>query len=144
MKKSDVYLYPAIFSYADDGISVSFPDLPGCFSCGENDAEAFRMAKEALGGFLSIMEDNPEEFGEIPSPTPLNCISVANNERAVLIEVYMPLIRNAYESSAVKKTLTIPQWMDKAAKQENINFSQLLQSSILDALKHSSSQKHVQ
>lgn len=133
--KKDIYVYPAIFNYADDGISISFPDLPGCFSCGWNDEDALRMAKDALGGHLLCME---EDGDEIPAPTPLPNIQVESNERAVLVEVYMPLLREAFDAKAVKKTLTIPAWMDKAAKAENINFSQLLQSSIIQALKHSS------
>lgn len=133
--KKDIYVYPAIFNYADDGISISFPDLPGCFSCGWNDEDALRMAKDALGGHLLCME---EDGDEIPAPTPLPNIQVESNKRAVLVEVYMPLLREAFDAKAVKKTLTIPAWMDKAAKAENINFSQLLQSSIIQALKHSS------
>lgn len=132
MQKKDIYTYPAIFSYADDGISVSFPDLPGCFSCGWTDEEAFRMAKEALGGHLWCMEEDEDD---IPSPTSMRDILLESNERIVLVEVYMPLIRQAVTSKSVKKTLTIPAWMDEAAKSENINFSQLLQSSIVDALK---------
>ncbi len=44
----DRYIYPAIFDYDDDGIAVEFSDLPGCFTCGDNDEEALHMAKEAM------------------------------------------------------------------------------------------------
>lgn len=136
MEKKDVYVYPAVFNYADDGISISFPDLPGCFSCGWSDEEALRMAKDALGGHLWCMEDDGDE---IPEPTPMCDLHVEENERLVLIEVYMPLIRTAIDSRSVKKTLTIPAWMDEAAKAENINFSQLLQNSILSVLNRANS-----
>ena len=132
MKKKDVYMFPAIFNYADDGISISFPDLPGCYSCGWSDEEALRMAREALGVHLWAMEDDADD---IPSPTSLSHVALESNERAVLIEVYMPLIRAAEDNKAVKKTLTIPAWMDSAAKAHNINFSLLLQNAILNALK---------
>ena len=131
MNKKDIYVYPAVFSYAEDGISISFPDLPGCYSCGWTDEEALRMAKDALGGFLWCMENDGDD---IPEPTMLNNLTVESNERLVLIEVYMPLIRNAVDSKSVKKTLTIPAWMDEAAKAQNINFSQLLQKSIMEVL----------
>lgn len=132
VQKKDVYVYPAIFDYAEDGISISFPDLPGCFSCAWSDEEALRMAREALGVHLWAMEDDNDE---IPEPTSLDKISVEDNERAVLIEVFMPLIRTAEDNKAVKKTLTIPAWMDSAAKANNINFSLLLQNAILNVLK---------
>lgn len=130
-KKKDVYVFPAIFSYADDGISISFPDLPGCFSCGWSDEEALRMAREALGTHLWAMEEDEDP---IPEPTRMDQIHVEPNERIALIEVYMPLIRTAVDHRAVKKTLTIPSWMDTAAKAQNINFSMLLQNAILSVL----------
>ena len=129
----DIYVYPAVFSYADDGITVTFPDLPGCITCGETDEEALRMAKDALGGHLWAMEDDGDD---IPAPTSMIDVAAESNERVVLVEVYMPLIRKAYDMKSVKKTLSIPAWMDIAARAENINFSQLLQEAIVSALKH--------
>lgn len=80
--KERIYAYPAIFNYANDGISVSFPDLPGCFSCGQNDEEARRMAKDALSGHLMCML---EDGDVIPELTPVDRIAARANERAVLI-----------------------------------------------------------
>ena len=129
--KKDYYLFPAIFDYADDGISISFPDLPGCFSCAETDQEAVHMAKDALGLHLACMEKDSEE---IPEPTPLNKVTLEAEQRAVLIEVYMPLIREAVENYSVKKTLSVPQWLNKMAEQNGINFSQVLQSALKERL----------
>ena len=131
MSRKDIYVYPAIFSYAEDGISVSFPDLPGCYSCGWSDEEALRMAREALGVHLWMMEEDEDP---IPAPTQMNQLTVEENERIHLVEVYMPLIRQAEDNKSVKKTLTIPAWMDTAAKAQNINFSLLLQQSIMNVL----------
>lgn len=133
MQKKDVYVYPAVFNYADDGISISFPDLPGCFSCADTDEEALRMARDAMGLHLWAMEDDGDA---IPAPTSLNRVELGKGDRPVLIEVYMPLIRAAEDNKAVKKTLTIPAWMDAAAKAHNINFSLLLQNAILSVLQH--------
>ena len=132
MNKREIYVYPAIFHYEDDGISISFPDLPGCYSCAWSDEEGLRMAKEALGLHLWSMEDDGDI---IPRPSSLMDVSLEENERAVLVEVYMPLIRASQDARSVKKTLTIPAWMDKIAKEEHINFSLLLQNAILDTLK---------
>lgn len=127
----DRYIYPAIFEYADDGISISFPDIPGCFSCADTDEEALYMAKDALGLMLYSME---QDGISIPKPAHLKDIRLQPEERAVLIEVYMPLVRKAIESSAVKKTLTIPSWLNQLAEKNRINFSQVLQDALKERL----------
>jgi predicted RNase H-like HicB family nuclease len=72
--------YYAIFQYDPDGLWVQFPDLPGCFSCGDNDEDAKRMAGEALQLYL---EDIPKDM--LPTPTDLSDISLVKNQKAVLI-----------------------------------------------------------
>lgn len=64
----NVRVYPAVFSYADDGISVRFPDLPGCLTCGQTEVEALFMAKDALRCYLAMLQDEGEP---IPEPTPM-------------------------------------------------------------------------
>lgn len=129
--KKDHYIYPAIFEYDEDGISISFPDLPGCYSCAESDEEAIFMVKEALGLHLYSME---EDNDEIPEPTPINKIKLEPNQVAVLADVIMPTMRQAIENYSVKKTLSIPQWLNKLAIENNINFSQVLQSALKETL----------
>lgn len=129
--KKDRYIYPAIFDYAEDGISVSFPDLPGCFSCANSDEEAVSMAKDALGLHLYSMEEDKDE---IPGPTPINKIKLEPNQAVVLVEVFMPTMRQAIENYSVKKTLSIPQWLNKLAIENNINFSQVLQTALKEQL----------
>ena len=118
--KKDYYIYPAIFEYAKDGISVSFPDLPGCISCAKTDEEALYMAKDALGLYIACSEEDNEE---LKKPSKLNEINLKENQRAVLIEVNMPLFREAVQNTSVKKTLTIPKWINDLAERNNINFS---------------------
>jgi len=124
----DRYIYPAIFDYADDGISVEFPDLPGCLTYGNSDEEALAMAKEAMALHLYGME---EDNDPIPLPSKASEIKTNSNQVVVLVEVWMPPFRNEMKNKAVKKTLTIPQWLDDLAKEHKVNYSQLLQ----DALK---------
>ena len=131
LMKKDRYIYPAIFDYAEDGISISFPDLPGCFSCANSDEEAIKMAKDALALHLYSME---EDHDEIPIATPINKIVLASNQAVVLIEVFMPTLRNAIENYSIKKTLSIPQWLNKLALEQNINFSQVLQAALKEQL----------
>ncbi len=118
--KKDYYIYPAIFEYAKDGISISFPDLPGCISCAKTDEDALYMAKDALGLYIACSEEDNEELKE---PSKLNEINLKENQRAVLIEVNMPLFREAVQNTSVKKTLTIPKWINDLAERNNINFS---------------------
>lgn len=125
--KKDYYMYPAIFDYSDDGISISFPDLPGCFSCASTDEEALFMAKDALGLHICNMEDDEDE---IPVPTALKKIKIKNNQKAVLVEVNMPLFRESVQNTAVKKTLTIPKWINDLAERNHVNFSQVLQTAL--------------
>ena len=124
----DIYIYPAIFDYEKDGISISFPDLPGCFSSGDNDEDAVRNAKDALALHIYSMEEDKDI---IPNPTPFSKIKLEKNQIVVPIEVWMPYHRSQIKTVYVKKTLTIPNWLDSLAKLNNINFSQVLQ----DALK---------
>ncbi len=127
----DKYIYPAVFDYADDGISVSFPDLPGCLSCGDDEEEAFQMAKDVLGGWMLWLEESDDC---IPPATSLKDIPTADNERAILIEVWMPLVRGAAALKSVKKTLTIPKWLNDRAMEEGINFSGVLRDGLMQKL----------
>ena len=100
------YVFPATFDYEEKGIAVSFPDLPGCVTCGGTGEEALAMAKEALGGYLAIAE---EEGDPIPAPSDLSAIALAPNRRTVLVEVSMLDVRVEIRNRPVKKTLTIPE-----------------------------------
>ncbi|MBQ7959780.1 MAG: type II toxin-antitoxin system HicB family antitoxin [Clostridia bacterium] len=129
--KKDNYFFPAIFDYADDGISISFPDLPGCLSCADTDEEALYMAKDVLRGWLLASED----FGdEIPEPTALKDIKIEDNQKSVLIDVCLAAYREPYKNRSVKKTLTIPAWLNEVAERENINFSFTLQNALKEQL----------
>lgn len=134
MKKKDMYIFPAILTY-DEGyeIAVTFPDLPGCATNGKNEAEALAMGKEALGGHLCCME----EIGEkIPAPTSLASIKLKKNERAILVEAYMPTLRMANANKAVNRTVTIPAWLNAAVREHKINCSQVLQNALKQILPH--------
>ncbi len=127
----DRYIYPAVFHYADDGISVEFPDLPGCFSYGDSDIEALTNAKEALELHLFGLEDDSEE---IPEPSRVRNIKHSDDESVVFIDVWMTPVRDYMRNKAIKKTLTIPKWLNDVAIENHVNFSQLLQVAIKDYL----------
>ena len=128
MKKTERYFYPAVFTYEpEQEIAVVFPDL-NCATSGINDDDAFLSARELLGCVLDGLEEDNEE---IPSPTSLSQIKLQDNEKAVLVDVYMPSIRMAQINRSVSRTVTLPAWLNALALEHNINFSQVLQ----DALK---------
>lgn len=126
--KKDTYIYPAYFTFEEKGVSIEFPDLPGCLPCAESAEQAFRNAKEALGLHLFGMEEDGEA---IPAPTPVQALHPVEGSTVALVEVYMPSIRMAAVNRSVNRTVTLPAWLNAAAQERGVNFSQVLQ----DALK---------
>jgi len=123
----DRYLYPAILRVEEEAITVTFPDLEGCITFGRNEEEALRQAKEALEGYLYLLEKEKLEF---PSPSRLGTIPHNANEALVLVDAWMPLVLDQEANRSVKKTLTIPKWLNDLAEMNRINFSHTLQSAL--------------
>jgi len=123
------YVYPAIFTKEDKGMySVHFPDLEGCYTCGEDLPEALYMAEDVLAFTLYDYERSKTN---IPAPTEMNSIQLSDNEFVNMIYCDTIGYQKRNNNKAVKKTLSIPEWLNEAATAANINFSQVLQ----DALK---------
>lgn len=132
MKQVERYFYPAVFTYeAGQKIAVEFPDLDVATS-GENDTDALLSARELLGCALCGLEEDGEE---IPAPSALTDVQVEENQRAVLVDVYMPSIRLARVNRSVNRTVTLPAWLNAAALERNVNFSQVLQDALRTQLK---------
>ncbi len=83
----ETYVYPAILTSDEDGISVEFPDLPGCLTCGATAEEAIVMARDALALHLWSMEDDGDQ---IPEPTPFADLCSAPGQLAALVDVWTP------------------------------------------------------
>lgn len=127
-KKVERYFYPAVFTYEEEQeIAVVFPDLDVATS-GENDDDALLSARELLGCVMFGLEEDGES---IPEPTPLSAVALEPNERVVQVDVYMPAVRMAQNNKSINRTVILPAWLNAAALERNINFSQVLQ----DALK---------
>jgi len=123
----DNYIYPCVFIYENDGIAVYYPDLDGCITFGNNEQEAFKNAKEALTMHLyGIEQDNDP----VPQPSLIKDIDFESHEQVLLLEVPMLAFRAKQANKLVKKTLTIPEWLNIVAENNNVNFSQLLQSAL--------------
>lgn len=127
------YVYPAILEYhaATKSYGVRFPDLPGCIALGKSPEEALDLVKEGAALHLWGMEHDQEN---IPQPTPLKKLSPADKETICLVDINMFNIRAEMDQRAVKKTLTIPWYLNELAEKKKINFSQLLQSALKQKL----------
>ena len=127
----DTYMFPAIFEAEENGIAIFFPDLPGCLPCAETPESAVANAKEALILHLYGMEEDNEP---IPEPTPFYRLNTEKNQTLMLIEAYMPPFREKQHSKFVKKTLSIPSWLNAAAMEKHVNFSLTLQNALMQQL----------
>lgn len=122
-------IYPAIFHKEDDSYWAEFPDLEGCQSFGDSIKEVFENSQEALEAYtLSLLEEEKK----LPKSTDIQTIDIPKNSFVSLVETDLSPYLN--KSKAIKKTLTIPEWLNEAAVKENINFSQTLQEAILEKL----------
>ena len=122
-------VYPAIFLKEDIGYSVTFPDLDGCFTEGNTLEEAIEMAQEALGLYLVSLE---ERDISVPLPSDISVIKCSKNEFVSLISTSVEKYRR--KNKAIKKTLTIPQWLNEEAELKHLNFSSVLQKALKEEL----------
>lgn len=129
--RKDTYVFPAILDFADDGISIEFPDLPGCLPCAHSQEEALKNAREAIGLHLYGMEDDNDP---IPEPTEISNIDLEPNQKAILVDVWMPVVRDRLNNKSVNRTVTVPAWLNRMAMDAKINFSQALQETLRSRL----------
>ncbi len=124
------YFYPAILHTAEEGgFWVSFPDLPECLTEGDSTEDAYQMAIEALGLALTDRSRNQEP---LPTPSAPNQIPLDDaDSHIVVIQFDMEAYQKKHNSRAVKKTLSIPEWLNEEAIALGINFSQVLQEALL-------------
>lgn len=126
------YSYPAIFTPEENGLySVVFPDLESCYTSGDNLADAIMMAEDVLAFTLY---DYEKEGKPIPAPSSPASLLLADGEFVNFIACDTLGYRKRFNNKAVKKTLTIPEWLNEIALDQNINFSQVLQDALLEKI----------
>ena len=117
------YAYPAIFHKNEDSTyTITFPDLPGCISEGKSIANAIFMSQAALTQWVEYSKDKKVQ---LPEPSPLASIPVEKDEFVNFVCI------NYKENRAVKRTVSIPKWMDDLVIESGLSLSRILQ----DALK---------
>lgn len=125
------YVYPVVFTPENEFFNVTVPDLPGCFTFGTGLVEAIEMTRDAISMWLCDAENKNES---IPVPSKLHDIKVESGSFVNLIDVDTDEYRRENDNRAVKKTLSIPSWLNAKAEKAGINFSQTLQKALKQEL----------
>jgi predicted RNase H-like HicB family nuclease len=122
------HVYPAIFTKEDGGgYSVLFPDIECCYTSGDDMADALNMAEDVLCLRLYDME---KDGTAIPAPSDSKKIKTDSTSVVSLVGCDTSFYRRYYENKSIKKTLTIPMWLNERAERANINFSGVLQEAL--------------
>ena len=133
-------MYPACFFHEEDGYSVVFPDLNLLATQGDTFEEAMEMAIDCLAGYLHtcqidgdtvptpsrISDIDPKAVARELDPEAPMCEAIVN-----MVSVDVAAYAKQHFEKSVRKTLTIPAWLNTAALEMNINFSQVLQEALL-------------
>ena len=121
------YVYPAILTQEDDGIIVSFPDVEGARTDGATMEEALENADDVLNLMLLTME---EKHMDIKPPTPIASLDVPKGSTVALVRADTLAYSKKVDTRAIRKSVSIPAWMDSLAREHNLNFSNVLQNAI--------------
>ena len=128
------YAYPAVFAKEDTGYFVNFPDIQPCYTEGPTLEEAAIMAKDVLESRIEVALERGEP---LPAPSPIDTLS---GDRVMLVVADVENIKS--QTRSVKKTLSIPHWLNVAAEKEFINFSGVLQEALKERLADSDYAPH--
>lgn len=120
-----LFVYPAVFHKEENAYWVEFPDLEGCQTYGGTLNETMAFAQEALAGYLLALL---EESRELVPPSDLSSVSHDGDSFVTLVTCDVNQYR---DTRAIKKTLTIPAWLNERAVSMGINFSQVLQEALM-------------
>lgn len=135
--------YPACFFKEGSGYSVIFPDLNHLATCGDTLEDAFAAAVDCLAGYLF---EAKKDGDAVPAPSTLQSVSLEDVAKDLELDNYHDAFVNivtvdaeeyakTHFNKAVKKTLTIPQWLNDSATAAGLNFSQVLQEALMQKIK---------
>lgn len=122
MKKTDAY--PCVVRYEDNTYYADFPDFDACFTDADSLGELFVNTKEVLNGVLFTMLDNGLA---LPKTSDGKSINLKKGEFVLLVEAPIAGIEERLNKKSIKKTLSIPKWLNDLGMKENVNFSKILQ-----------------
>ena len=131
-------IYPACFFKDETGYSVVFPDLNWLATSGSTEAEAMNMAVDCLAGYLYSLRNDGEQAPVASAMGDVSLDAVAkeldadtNGSFVNMVSVDVAEYAKEHFEKSVRKTLTIPSWLNVAAQEKKINFSQTLQEALL-------------
>ena len=127
----DKLYYPAIFQKQEGGYTVVVPDFDGCITQGDTLAEARKMAVDAIG---LCIEDLVDRKLSVPTASDPTALKVQNGACVVLIDFDWAEYQKRHDSRVVKKTVTLPAWLNTLAEENHVNFSRMLQDALAEHL----------
>lgn len=120
------FVYPAVFHPNEDGsFTVTFPDLPGCISEGKSLGNAMYMAQSALTQWLEYLTDKKLSF---PEACVLDHIETADGEFVNFVRAELK------DNRAIRRTVSIPKWMDEKVSEAGLSLSRVLQDALKEKL----------
>lgn len=126
------YAYPAVFdSEAEGGYTIYFPDIEGCYTQADDEAEGIENAGDALCLMLYDME---KEGKTIPTATNMKDIVLQGDSFVSLVSCDTRFYKNYFEGKSVKINATIPLWLKEAGEKNHVNFSAILQKGLREYL----------
>ena len=125
----NIYFYPAIFQIEEKGYSVFVPDIPECMTQGDTMEESLAMVQDAIG--LMLEDVAPADY---PSASLPQDLTLEKGQFALMVPFDKLAYDKAYNAKSVKKTLSVPKWLDTLATEHNINFSNTLQNALMREL----------
>lgn len=123
------YFYPVILEPEEVGYSVYVPDIKGCATQGENMEDVLEMVQDAIG---LMLEDVQEK--DFPTPSKPEDIKLTGKQFVIMVPFDSLAYEQKYNTKPVKKTLSIPAWLNSLAEENHINFSHLLKTALCDKL----------
>ena len=120
------YVYPAVFHPNEDGsYTITYPDLPGCTSEGKNLGNAMYMAQAALTHWIEYLTDKQQP---IPPASGLQAFGTLPGEFVNFIRADLK------DNRAVKRTVSIPIWLDDKVRETGLSLSRVLQDALSERL----------
>jgi predicted RNase H-like HicB family nuclease len=122
-------IYPAVFHEEEETFWVEFPDLEGCQTYGNTLEQTMTLAQEALGLYIVSLEESGKE---LPEATDVKTLAAPEGAFVTLVSSDIDNYRR--KTRSIKKTLSIPEWLNEEAEKRHINFSSVLQNALKQEL----------
>ena len=123
-----MYVYPVVFEPVEGGgYCVYAPDIKGCITQADSIAEGIIKIRDGLCGMLYMMR---RDKASIPEPTDIALVKHGNGDIVTLVDAPLEEYRRRVGSKAVRRTISIPEWLDELAINANISLSQITQDAL--------------